>query len=87
MMRVVLLLSGLDNIRREAVPGKVHQGVHGGDVLLDRVGPLSLAVHPNTRLDGDDQTDAEDHGDEGGGDVVDDGAQSHLARESDVHGA
>ena len=84
----VLLHGGLDQILREAVPQEVHQSVLGGDVLLGVVGQVHIIVGAGDAvpgLDGDDQDDAENDSQDGGGDVVEDCAESNFPGERQVH--
>ena len=62
-------------------PDEVEEGVQGGG----RLGVVLLQLDAFfeglvTRVDGHDQDDTQDDGEEGGAEVVDDGPQPHLAR-------
>ena len=90
-MGPVLLHRGLDDVGREAVPDEIHQGVLGGDVLLLMIPLLHWILLAATEAvswpDGDHQDDAEDDCQDGGGDVVEDCAESNLPGERKIHGS
>lgn len=73
-----LLETGLDQVFREEIPNQVQKGVQAGHfvVLLPR--PQLLLKSGVPRMDGQDQDDPQDRGDDGRGHVIHHGPRAQA---------